>query len=479
MKLFFSAIALSLLTVSCVNTDTVHHVESKPEHAKLLVKASSLATPLPNSLPSNIIMVIGDGMGPAYTTAYRYFNDNPATEIIEETVFDRHLKGMSSTYPAAVSGVVTDSAASATALATGVKSYNGAIGIDVNKVAVQTVLEWAKLQDKKTGIVVTSQINHATPASYLAHNESRKNYNAIADSYVDDGIKADLYFGGGWQYFIREDRNLVDEFKQAGFHYLDNYQGLANLPNDKPVLGLFANKGLPWALDDTNKHRLSTMTKTAVHHLIDLQNNDSSADQGFFMLIEASQVDWAGHGNDISDAMAEMDDLAKTLEYLEHFVAHHPDTLVVVTADHSTGGFTLAANGKYEWNAKDLRTMKHSVDYIAKQLSTSDITVSSTSALFNFTVTQDELNLLINSKKDAIPDNSKNMYQNKNTSTSELTLLKSVKAIIDNRSNSGWTSGGHTAIDVPVFAFGKQSELFNGLQDNTDIAKKIFMLLGK
>ena len=132
------------------------------------------------SKPKNIIMVIADGMGPAYTTAYRYFNDNPATELIEETIFDRLFIGTSSTYPASTSGLVTDSAASATALASGVKSYNGAIGLDVNKKRVQTVLEFAKIQGKKTGIVVTSQINHATPAAYLAHNESRQNYNANA-----------------------------------------------------------------------------------------------------------------------------------------------------------------------------------------------------------------------------------------------------------------------------------------------------------
>ncbi len=475
MKNFLPVLAFSLLTISCANTDITH----KKNNLTVTEQASALSGSLSNSLPKNIIMVIGDGMGPAYTTAYRYFSDNPNTEVVEETVFDRHLIGLSSTYPASVSGVVTDSAASATALAAGVKSYNGAIGVDVNKNKVQTVLEWAKLQGKKTGIVVTSQINHATPAAYLAHNESRKNYNAIADSYIDDGIKADIYLGGGWKYFIREDRNLVDEFKQSGFHYLDNYQGLAKLPNNKPVLGLFADVGLPWALDDTNKHRLSTMTKSAVHHLVDLQSTDNVADEGFFMLIEASQIDWAGHGNDISDAMAEMDDLAKTLEYLEHFVEHHPDTLVIVTADHSTGGFTLAAKGKYEWHAESLRTMKHSVNYIAKQLVANEISADYAKTLFNFKLNQKELSLLIKTKKTPKLENSKNIYQDKKTSVTELALLMNVKHIMDNRTNSGWTTGGHTAIDVPVFAFGKQSELFNGAQDNTDIAKKIFTLLGK
>ena len=471
MKLFLPALALSFLTLSCVS--------ATHENAQVAKQAATKLLSSPSSLPSNVIMVIGDGMGPAYTSAYRYFSDNPKTDEIEETVFDRHLTGMSSTYPAPISGVVTDSAASATALATGVKSYNGAIGVDVNKKEVQTVLEWAKLQGKKTGVVVTSQINHATPASYLAHNEYRKNYNEIADSYVDNGIKADLYLGGGWKYFLREDRNLVNEFKQAGFHYIDSYKGLTSLPKNKPVLGLFADKGLPWALDDIDKHRLSTMTKAGIHHLIDLQSSDNLADEGFFMLIEGSQIDWAGHGNDISDAMAEMDDLAKTIEYLEYFVEHHPDTLVIVTADHSTGGFTIAANGKYEWHAENLRTMKHSVNYIAKQLATNEINAKNTAALFNFELSQDELSLLSDSKNSAKTDENKNIYQSKKTSASELALIKGVKSIMDKRSNSGWTSGGHTAIDVPVFAFGKQSELFNGLQDNTDIAKKIFMLLGK
>ena len=474
MKRFLSVLTLTLLSVSYANAEHHNNAAISKINAPITLPETLLS-----NLPQNIIMVIGDGMGPAYTTAYRYYSDTPQTDHVEETVFDRHLKGMSSTYPATVSGIVTDSAASATALSTGVKSYNGAIGVDVNKQAVETVLEWAKLQGKKTGVIVTSQINHATPASYLVHNEYRKNYNAIADSYIDDGIKADVLLGGGWQYFIRPDRNLVREFKAAGFHYIDNYEDLTSLPKNKPVLGLFADKGLPWALDDTNKHRLAAMTKAGVHQLIDLQQTDNVVDNGFFMLVEGSQIDWAGHSNNISDAMAEMDDLAKALEYLEHFVEHHPNTLVVVTADHSTGGFTIAANGKYEWHAENLRTMKHSVSYIGKKLSTQDITIDHTMTLFNFALTPNELVLLKDSKKEVIANQDSRIDQSKTNTATVIALTKQVKHIMDQRSNSGWTSGGHTAIDVPVFAFGKHSELFNGLQDNTDIAKKIFMLMGK
>jgi alkaline phosphatase len=193
MKIYPYALTLALslvLTACSTNKKEQHALFHQVSKANVIQPDDLLAT---NHSPKNIIMVIADGMGPAYTTAYRLFNDNPNTKIIEPTIFDKTLVGLSSTQPASVSGFVTDSAAAATALSTGVKTYNGAIGLDTDKNSVQTVLEFAKLQGKKTGVVVTSQINHATPASYLTHNESRHNYNDIADSYLDESIKADVY----------------------------------------------------------------------------------------------------------------------------------------------------------------------------------------------------------------------------------------------------------------------------------------------
>jgi alkaline phosphatase len=446
------------------------------EHASEIVISNVNAVQKINS-PKNIIMVIADGMGPAYTTSYRYFNDDPLTEHIEETVFDRLLVGSASTYPASVSGVVTDSAAGATALATGFKTYNGAIALDVNKNSVETVLEFAKKQGKKTGVVVTSQINHATPASYLVHNESRDNYNAIADSYIDNGIKADVYLGGGWKYFLRDDRNLIDEFKASGFQYIDNYNSLNTLKAKTPVIGLFADKGLPSALDDANRHRLSTMTKTAIKQL---ENN-----KGYFLLVEASQIDWAGHSNDIASAMAEMSDLAKAMEYLENYVKQNPDTLVVLTADHSTGGLSVGANGKYEWHPEVLRTMKSSPVTIAQILSEKKITQKLLMDLLNFDVTKKEVINIQTAKDMAIEkistyDRLDKVIKSKSKKPSMSKIIaNSIKKVIDVRTNTGWTSDGHTAIDVPVHTLGKSSGMFKGKMDNTDIAKKIFLLLGK
>jgi alkaline phosphatase len=408
--------------------------------------------------PKNIIMVVGDGMGPGYTTAYRYYADDKSTPQVEQTVFDRLLVGMASTYPHLSTGYVTDSAAGATALSTGKKSYNGAIGVDHNKQPVLTVIEWAKQLGMKTGVAVTSQINHATPAAFTTHNESRHNYNEIADSYydqkIDDKFTLDVMLGGGWDFFIREDRNLVEQFKQAGYQYIDSLQQLPSTDVSKPLLGLFAKVGLPEAIDTKNKHRLPALTKTAIKHL--------ENEQGFFLLVEGSQVDWAGHRNDIAMAMSEMHGLALTLEWLESYLEENPDTLMVVTADHSTGGMSIAADGEYRWSPEWLDKMKESPLSIAEKLSSAKNKGKLASDLLGFELNKEEVNRL----------------ESMDSADAEGFYI-ALKTILDTRSNTGWTSGGHTGVDVQVFAKGRGAELFRGHQDNTQIAQTIFTLLGR
>jgi alkaline phosphatase len=411
---------------------------------------------LANNAPKNIIMIIGDGMGPSYTTAYRMYADDPNTPEVEETVFDRLLVGMASTHPHLDTGYVTDSAAGATALSSGVKTYNGAIGVDANKKSVQTVLELAKTQGRKTGVAVTSQINHATPASFGAHNESRHNYDEIADSYFDNKTNGqfvlDVMLGGGWKYFIRKDRNLVEQFKAAGYQYVDELTQLETVKAGTPLLGLFADSGMAWALDSVNQLRLPTLAKAAIRQL--------ESDQGYFLLIEASQVDWAGHGNDIGSAMAEMHDLAVTLEWLEQYLVKNPDTLMVATADHSTGGLSIGANGDYSWIPKWLKNLKASPAEIGKQLFTSKDRGVLATDLLGFELTKEEIASI-----NAIESDEYRTYQ------------KGISKILDNRTNTGWTTSGHTGVDVQIFAKGLGSERFRGHLDNTGIAKTMFELL--
>ncbi|MBT1062321.1 alkaline phosphatase [Bowmanella sp. Y26] len=419
---------------------------------------SSIALVKDNRYPKNIIMIVADGMGPAYTSAYRNYADDPSTPAIEPVIFDKILVGNASTYPAPISGYVTDSAAAATALASGVKTYNGAIGVDVDKNSVKSVLQRAKEVGMRTGVVVTSQINHATPAAYLTHDEHRSNYDAIADTYINGGTNsepvADVILGGGTQYFKRKDNNLTKQFVEKGYSYVESYQSLVALDVSEKVLGLFAKVGLPYALDDSDPHRLRMLSFEAIRHL---ENPN-----GYFLLIEASQVDWAGHKNDIVSAMVEMDDLARALESLFEYAVKAGDTLVVLTADHDTGGLSIGANGKYIWEPAYLRGVKSSPYLISKNMLSHPNPVEYVSSQLGFVLTTSEIQNL-------------NEVLNENEEHRE----NVIKSILDNRTNTGWTTGGHTGVDVEVFAFGPQSEKLFGQIDNTDIPKLFFKLLSK
>ncbi|MCL1142220.1 alkaline phosphatase [Shewanella gaetbuli] len=401
------------------------------------------------SQPRNIIIMVGDGMGPAYTSAYRYYKNNPETEEVEQTVFDRLLVGMASTYPAKESGYVTDSAASATALSTGVKSYNGAISVDVNKRKLTTLLEKAKSAGLATGVAVSSQVNHATPAAFLSHNESRKNYVEIAQSYLN--TDADVILGGGQRYFSPE---LISQFTAKGYQHITEFEQLDSVTTPK-VLGLFADVQLPWVIDNPDAKHLSTLTKKA----LSLLNQNPN---GFVLLVEGSLIDWAGHSNDIATAMAELDEFAHTIEVVEQFVRQHKDTLMVVTADHNTGGLSVGANDEYAWNPEVLHRVKASPEAIAAQAIASEEWQKIVTDLLGFEPNIQQFSQLTNAR----------MQGNK-------TLAIALRKIIDTYSNTGWTTLGHTGEDVQVFATGPGAKLFSGHQDNTDIANKIFSLLPK
>lgn len=411
---------------------------------------------LAQNAPKNIIFMIGDGMGPAYTSAYRYYQDTPKDGKVKRTIFDQLQTGMAMTYPND-STIVTDSAAGATALSTGHKTYNGAIAVNTKREDLPTMLELAKRQGMTTALVATSQINHATPASFAAHNNSRKNYNQIADDYIDNKIAGklpvDLMLGGGTEYFIRPDRNLVQEFKDAGYQYSDNLNALASV-NQVPALGLYAKKGLPYAIDSDPK-RLTKMTEKALELL---KNNSND----FFIMIEGSQIDWCGHANDIACAMTEMDDFAHAITLAKQYVDNHPDTLLVVTADHSTGGLTLGADRQYLWKADKVKAVKASLGEITKGLSAVKDPVSAWKNYVDFSLTNAQKAQLTQAHKQG-----------------EKALMLAVKNIINTTSYTGWTTGGHTAVDVPVLAYGKGAAQFNGLQNNTDIAKSLLEFIAK
>ncbi|MCM3167126.1 alkaline phosphatase [Peribacillus frigoritolerans] len=419
----------------------------------------------PNKEPEikNVIFLIGDGMGVSYTSAYRYLKDNPGTKVAERTEFDKYLVGQQMTYPEDSAQNITDSASAATAMSAGVKTYNAAIAVDNDKSEVKTVLEAAKEKGKATGLVATSEITHATPASFGAHDENRKNMNSIADDYYNELIKGkhkiDVLLGGGKSNFVRPDVNLAKAFEKDGYSYVTDKNQMLKDRNEQ-VLGLFASEGLPKMIDRPSETpSLADMTSSAIQRL----NKDKD---GFFLMVEGSQVDWAGHDNDIVGAMSEMEDFEKAYKAAMEFAKKDKHTLVVATADHSTGGFSIGAKGIYNWYGEPIKAAKRTPDFMADAIVKGADVEKTLKQYINQNVvklTDDEIKTVTEAAK------SKNVTNVDNA----------IESIFDNRTNTAWTTGGHTGEDVPVYAYGPYKERFAGQVDNTDQAKIIFELLKK
>jgi len=415
---------------------------------------------------TSIIFLIGDGMGVAYTGAYRLYQDDLATPELDTTIFDKMLVGMASTYPDD-HNQVTDSAAAATALASGVKTFNGAIGVNSQRTSVISMLDKAKALGYLTGIAVTSQVNHATPAAFVAHADSRQSYEKIADQYIDLRIngkpKVDLILGGGQEYFIRKDRNLTKEFEALGYSYHSDIKDLDKIKR-LPSIGLFSKGGLAPALGSEHPLRLTEMTKKALALL-----HSKSSQPPFLLMLEASQIDWCGHANDIACAMAEMRDMAATMNLIKQFIDKNPNTIFVATADHSTGGLSIGAKGQYQWGANVVRNIKATAPTIARQLLASKSNWKIVwQALTQIKLADDEQKKLDALVVQADENNSEVVIGQ---------VTAQVLSYIDKYSFTGWTSIGHTGEDVQIFSYGKGKSNFEGAMDNTDIAKKLLNYL--
>lgn len=307
MRYFSIAVLLvSLLFTACNQTASGVHTEEKPQ---------------------NIILLIGDGMGLTQVSTSFYFNDAPSN-------FPRfkHI-GLHQNMP--TSHKVTDSASGATAFASGVKTYNGAIGVDQDTIPVITILEIAAEDGWSTGVVATSSIQHATPASFYAHTASRGNYEEIARQLVHSPV--DFFAGGGTQFFTerKDSLNYLDSLTAAGFQINTKDLSHSTLRIDQKYGFLLAPDGMP-KMQEGRGDFLPQATQMALDHL-------SQDKDGFFLMVEGSQIDWGGHANDAEYIIEEMKDFEKALGAALDFAEKDGNTLVIVTADHETGGLSLSA----------------------------------------------------------------------------------------------------------------------------------------
>ncbi|HPG41864.1 MAG TPA: alkaline phosphatase [bacterium] len=279
--------------------------------------------------PRNIILLIGDGMGVAHVTAAKTVNGTLNMERMTGG-------GLSVTYSA--NNYVTDSAAGGTALATGTKTYNGAISVSPDTLPVKTVCEFAEEKGKATGLVVTCTFTNATPASFFAHVAKRSMENEIAAQLANSGI--DVVFGGGWGFLVpksveksrrKDDLDLLTGLEKKML-VIRTPEEFAKLGSPKQVAGFFAAENLPQAKERSVS--LADMTSKAIQLLA--QNS-----KGFFLMVEGSQIDWGGHNNNAEYLINEVIDFDAAIGAALDFAEKNKNTLVVVTADHETGGLTL------------------------------------------------------------------------------------------------------------------------------------------
>jgi alkaline phosphatase len=276
-----------------------------------------------NKKPKNIILMIGDGMGLAHL--YAAMTANGGHLFIENFRYC----GFSKTYSS--DSYITDSAAGGTAIATGTKTYNGAIGVDPNQNPVPNIREKAEKKGMKTGLVATTLITDATPAVFVAHVASRSSLEDIAADFLKTDI--DVFIGGGANNFEKrkDGRNLSKELKDKGYQVLYNINEISKVKSGK-LAGLTAPGDNP--IMPERGDMLVSATETALSIL-------SQGKKGFFLMVEGSDIDHLAHSNSTPGVVLEALDFDKAIGIALKFAAGNKETLIIVTADHETGGMTL------------------------------------------------------------------------------------------------------------------------------------------
>jgi alkaline phosphatase len=285
--------------------------------------------------PINVILMIGDGMGLSQLSSAYFFGDG------EEPNFSRFpFIGLHKPYSARQK--ITDSAAGATAFAAGEKTYNGAISVDVEEKDIQTIGEICVKDKIPYGLIATSSITHATPACFYAHAKQRSEHEVIASYLPSSGV--DFFAGGGAKFFAdRSDSlNLIPEFEKAGFEF-DTVRLSNRKPDPSKKYGyLLAPDGMPSKVNGRDDFLLDA-TNLALDYF-------SQKDSSFFLMIEGSQIDWECHAMNKDGVIAEVNDFNKVIGAVLDFAEKDGNTLVIVTADHETGGFALAPRWNNSWN---------------------------------------------------------------------------------------------------------------------------------
>lgn len=324
--LFITLLSIPALTITA--QEDYKDVTSKLEYtheARYPVEIYNSKQTTFKGKPKNIIFLIGDGMGVAQVFAGITGNGGMLNLM--------NMKHIGFSRTESADNYVTDSAAGGTALACGVKTYNGAIGLGPDSSRITSMLELSEQHGKATGLVATSAITHATPASFIAHVKKRSQYEDIALHFLETEI--DIFIGGGKKHFTerKDGRNIVTELEAKNYRIFDNLEDAAGVNS--------GNIGILTAPEHNGPatERGDMLEKSTEKAINVLKNNGGK--KGFFLMVEGSQIDWGGHQNDAGFIVTEMLDFDRAIAKALEFAVKDRNTLVVVTADHETGGMSI------------------------------------------------------------------------------------------------------------------------------------------
>ena len=434
-----------------------------------------------------IFFFIGDGMGINQIQLTELYSAELQGNIgVTPLLFTQFPIATIATTYSATNGV-TDSAASGTALATGVKTRNGCIGVMKDKITpLKSIAVRAREAGCKVGVASSVAINHATPAAFYAHNENRKNYNAIGHDLVAAGF--DFYGGADfWSVTPQDSIGLYDLAYNNGYTITRGYKEFQKKARTSDKMILFQrsavskidSRTIPYAIDRQKTDlTLSEITRAGINILT------KDPEKGFFFMIEGGSIDWACHSNDAATVIHEVQDLDKAIGVAYEFYQQHPDeTLIVVTADHETGGLGLGT-GSYELNLGVLSNQKISEREFSKVLNhlrkknngnvSWDIVKKSLCENFGFwkkiqltPQQEDQLKMAYESSFINSADLVESEYQKDEAVAAEAKKIINEIALVD------WISKGHSASFVPVFALGAGAEDFQSRTDNAEIPRKI------
>ena len=432
-----------------------------------------------------VFYFIGDGMGlNQVNTTEMYLAEQEGrigTSALQFASFP--VAGMATTYSA--SNSITDSAAGGTALATGHKTFNGALGVDADKNNVYSIAVLAQKAGRRVGITTSVGVDHATPAAFYAHQADRGTYDDIALDLIETGF--DFYAGSG---FNAKDggAKAIPAIEQAGYTVargIDEYQDKAA---DARKMLLIQEEGctpwcLPYAIDrDEDDMTLAQITESA----IDFLSKDNR--KGFFLMVEGGKIDWACHDNDAATALNEVIDLDNAVKEAYEFYLQHPkETLIVITADHETGGLGLGHQG-YTLNLKSLACQDRSAEALSRLITDLRKTKNATwedmkALLASHTGLWEKLPLTWEQERllhDAFDESftKRHVVFTESLYSRTEPVAVAVRKVMSQIAKIGWTTGDHSAEYVPVFAIGAGAQLFSGKMDNTDIPKRIAKAAG-